>query len=144
MKLKMQNNSIIIEGGFFEDQRGRIDFVNNFDASEIKRMYFTKNKEVNIFRGWQGHKIESRWFFCVAGKFEVKILKIDNWENPSKSLIPQTFILNEFKPQVLYVPKGYLNGFSSLEENSRLMVLSNYKLGENPDDDIRFESNKWQ
>lgn len=140
----MQNNPILIEGGFFEDDRGRLDYVNEFDASEIKRMYFTKNKKVNTFRGWQGHKIESRWFFCVKGKFEVKIIKIDNWEHPSESLTFRVYTLEENRPQVLYVPKGYLNGFSSLEENSRLMILSNFKLGENPNDDVRFESSKWQ
>ena len=67
----MQNKSSIINGGFFEDSRGRLDYVNDIDLSKIKRMYFTTNTEVGFFRGWQGHKIESRWFFCVKGSFEV-------------------------------------------------------------------------
>jgi hypothetical protein len=56
----MRSKPILIDGGFFEDDRGRLDFVNDFDASEIKRMYFITNTMVDFFRGWQGHKIETR------------------------------------------------------------------------------------
>lgn len=140
----MQNKSSIINGGFFEDFRGRLDYLNDFDLSKIKRMYFTTNSEVGFFRGWQGHKIESRWFFCVKGRFEVKLVKIDDWDNPSVTLEPKVYILEEKKPQVLYIPNGYINGFSSLEKSSKLMILSNYNLGKNTNDDVRFESNKWQ
>jgi dTDP-4-dehydrorhamnose 3,5-epimerase-like enzyme len=140
----MQNKSSIINGGFFEDFRGRLDYLNDFDLSKIKRMYFTTNTEVGFFRGWQGHKIESRWFFCVKGRFEVKLVEIDDWDNPSVTLEPKVYILEEKNPQVLYIPNGYINGFSSLEKSSKLMILSNYNLCENTNDDVRFESNKWQ
>jgi dTDP-4-dehydrorhamnose 3,5-epimerase-like enzyme len=140
----MLNKPSIINGGFFEDSRGRLDYVNDLDLSKIKRIYFTTNTEVGFFRGWQGHKIESRWFFCVKGSFEVKLVEIDDWDNPSDILEPKVYILEEKKPQVLYIPKGYVNGFSSLEKSSKLMILSNFNLGENNNDDIRFESNKWQ
>ncbi|MDA8893582.1 WxcM-like domain-containing protein [Flavobacteriaceae bacterium] len=140
----MQNKSSIINGGFFEDSRGRLDYVNDLDLSKIKRIYFTTNTVVGFFRGWQGHKIESRWFFCVKGSFEVKLVEIDDWDNPSDILEPKVYILEEKKPQVLYIPNGYVNGFSSLEKSSKLMILSNFNLGENNNDDVRFESNKWQ
>lgn len=137
----MKNKPILIEGGFFEDKRGRIDFVNDFNLSEIKRMYFTTNKELNVFRGWQGHKIESRWFFCTRGKFEVQLVKIGDFKNDSESCVKQKYILEAKQPQVLFIPCGYLNGFSALEKGSKLMVLSNFKLGENPNDDVRFDYN---
>jgi dTDP-4-dehydrorhamnose 3,5-epimerase-like enzyme len=140
----MLNKPSIINGGFFEDFRGRLDYLNDFDLSKIKRMYFTTNAGVGFFRGWQGHKIESRWFFCVNGSFEVKLVEIDDWDNPSTILESKIYILEEKKPQVLYIPKGYINGFTSLEESSKLMILSNFNLGENTNDDVRFESNKWQ
>ena len=140
----MLNKSSIINGGFFEDSRGRLDYVNDLDLSKIKRIYFTTNTEVGFFRGWQGHKIESRWFFCVKGSFEVKLVEIDDWDNPSDILEPKVYILEEKKTQVLYIPNGYVNGFSSLEKSSKLMILSNFNLGENNNDDVRFESNKWQ
>ena len=140
----MQNKSSIINGGFFEDSRGRLDYVNELDLSIIKRMYFTTNTKVGFFRGWQGHKIESRWFFCVKGSFEVKLVEIDNWDNPSEILESKVYILEEKKPKVLYIPNGYVNGFTSLERDSKLLILSNYKLGETINDDVRFDSNNWQ
>ena len=140
----MRSKPILIDGGFFEDDRGRLDFVNDFDASEIKRMYFITNTMVDFFRGWQGHKIETRWFFCVKGRFEIKLVEIDNWANPANNIEPEVYILEEENPKVLYIPKGYLNGFKSLEKNSKLMVFSDFKLGINPNDDVRFESDKWQ
>ena len=140
----MKNSPCIIEGDFFEDNRGRLDFVNDFDLSPVKRFYFTTNSEINKFRGWQGHKIEKRWFFCVKGSFRVELIKMDDWENPSNDLRIETFTLIENEPKVLYVPSGYLNGFLSLEENSKMMIMSDYKLGVLVGDEFRFESNKWR
>ena len=89
-------------------------------------------------------KLKVDGFFCVKGSFEVKLVEIDDWDNPSDILEPKVYILEEKKPQVLYIPNGYVNGFSSLEKSSKLMILSNFNLGENNNDDVRFESNKWQ
>tara|TARA_R110002051_G_C8533651_1_gene469996 strand:- start:228 stop:650 length:423 start_codon:yes stop_codon:yes gene_type:complete len=138
----MKNKPTLINGGFFEDTRGRIDFVNDFDLSEIKRMYCTTNKEVNVFRGWQGHRIESRWFFCAIGKFEVQLIKIENIDDVSRTIVIEKYILEAKTPQVLFIPSGYLNGFTSLEEDSKLIIMSNFKLGENPNDEVRFDNNK--
>ena len=51
--------------------------------SPIKRVYFTTHYDIEVVRAWQGHTIESRWFRCVKGSFNVKLVEIDNWENPS-------------------------------------------------------------
>jgi len=88
--------------------------------------------------------IEKRWFFCVKGSFRVELIKIDNWENPSDNLDIETFDLIDNEPKVLYVPSGYLNGFKALEENSKMMIMSDYQLGELDDDEFRFENNKWR
>lgn len=140
----MVNKPELIKGGVFEDERGRLDFVNDFNLTEIKRMYFTTNRSVDLFRAWQGHKIESRWFYCIKGKFEVELVQIDDWENPSNELVPVTYCLSSDEPQVLFIPPGYVNGFRALAENSKLMILSNFEIGVNINDDVRFESSKWQ
>jgi dTDP-4-dehydrorhamnose 3,5-epimerase-like enzyme len=80
----------------------------------------------------------------VKGRFEIKLVEIDNWANPANNIEPEVYILEEENPKVLYIPKGYLNGFKSLEKNSKLMVFSDFKLGINPNDAVRFESDKWQ
>jgi len=140
----MKNKPCIIKGGVFEDNRGRLDFVNDFDLGPIKRFYFTTNNSTKIFRGWQGHKIERRWFYCVKGGFEIKIVEIDDWDNPSDKLEPLEFILEENNPNILCIPKGCVNGFRALEEDSKLLVMSDYALGTLENDDFRFENNKWK
>lgn len=137
------NKPILIKGGVFKDERGRIDFINDFNLSEIKRMYFTTNTSVNLFRAWQGHKIESRWFFCTEGTFEVKLIQIDNWENPSDELIPIKYTLSSDKPEVLFIPPGYVNGFRALKKKSKLLILSNFEIGVNEYDDVRYNSSRW-
>ncbi|PKG52035.1 WxcM-like domain-containing protein [Olleya sp. 1-3] len=133
----------LIEGGAFSDQRGTLQFVNDFDMSVIKRMYITTHPSIETIRAWQGHQIESRWFFCVKGTFKVKLVKIDDWKNPSDNCEVFEFELNENTPQVLYMPNGFANGFIAVTEDSKLMIMSNYSLGEIEDDHYRFDSNKW-
>jgi len=139
----MQINPKLIEGGVFSDQRGTLQFVNDFDMSVIKRMYFTTHPLTKTVRAWQGHKIESRWFFCVKGGFKVRLVKIDNWEIPSNNCEIFEFELKDEKPQVLYIPNGFANGFKATIENSKLMIMSDYGLNEIENDNYRFNSNKW-
>lgn len=134
----------LIQGGNFKDDRGQIDFVNDFDLSPVKRMYFTTNADTETIRAWQGHKIESRWFTCVKGSFEVKLVCVDNWETPSKKRETFEYKLSANNPQVLYIPNGFLNGFQALEEDSKLMILSNYGLDENPNDNYRFDLKQYK
>ena len=139
----ISNTPKLIEGGNFKDERGQIDFVNDFNLSEVKRMYFTTHFSTDVIRAWQGHKIESRWFFCTKGSFKVKLVKIDNWENPSDNLEVLEYELNENKPKVLYIPKGFVNGFKALENDSKLMIMANYAINEIENDQVRFNSDKW-
>lgn len=134
---------MIIEGGKFSDERGEIQFVNDFDMSEIKRFYTIFHPNTSIVRAWQGHKIETRWFYCTEGSFDIRIVKIDNWEFPSDNLIPERLILSSRNPSILKIEKGYVNGIKALSENSKLISFSNFKLGENSDDEVRFDKNKW-
>jgi len=139
----MEATPRLIEGGVFSDDRGSLQFVNDFDMSEIKRMYITTHPNTKTIRAWQGHKIEKRWFFCVKGSFKVKLVKIDNWDNPSSDCKLIEFELSENTPQVLYVPNGYANGFKAIEDNSKIMLLSDYGLNEIEDDNYRFDNTKW-
>lgn len=133
----------LIKGNFFKDNRGKIDFVNDFDLAPIKRMYFTSHDNINTVRAWQGHKVENRWFFCVKGSFTVKAIVVDDWGNPSKNLKIHSYTLSEKTPEVLQIPNGCLNGFKALEEGSKLMILSDYALNEVEDDQVRFDKKMW-
>jgi dTDP-4-dehydrorhamnose 3,5-epimerase len=139
----MEPTPKLIEGGVFSDDRGLLQFVNDFDMTAIKRMYFTTHPLIETVRAWQGHKIEKRWFFCVKGAFKINLVKIDDWENPSNNCKVFEFKLEENKPQVLYTPNGFANGFKAIEENSKLMMLSDHSLNQVENDNYRFDSNKW-
>ena len=100
----------IIKGGNYTDKRGELKFFNEFDMSQIKRVYFIKHFDTEVIRAWQGHTIESRWFCAVKGSFIVKLIEIDNWENPSNQLKVLEYKLNAEKQEILYIPSGYVNG----------------------------------
>lgn len=134
---------MIIEGGNFIDDRGEIQFVNNFDMSEIRRFYTIFHPDTSIIRAWQGHKIETRWFYCTEGSFDIRTVKIDNWESPSDNLPVEKIILNSKKPKILKIEPGCVNGIKALIKNSKLISFSNFKLDENHNDEFRFEKNKW-
>lgn len=120
----------LIKGSSFTDIRGTINFNNSFDASEIKRIYIIQNFSVDFLRGWQGHKIEQRWFSVVQGSFEIYLIAVDNWEVPSRNLKSIMYNLEATTLDVLHVPPGYVSCIKSKEQDSKLMSMSNYALGE--------------
>lgn len=120
----------LITGGCHSDQRGSLFYNNDFDASIIKRIYLIENHNVDFIRGWQGHKMEQRWFSVITGSFKIQLIEIDNWQNPSKDLKPLIFIINVEKLDVLHVPQGYVSSIQSIEKGSKLLVMADYLLGE--------------
>ena len=128
----------IIKGSFSTDIRGTINFNNAFDLSLIKRMYIIKNTSVDILRGWQGHQKEQRWFSAMDGGFCIKLIKIDDWELPSKDLESIELSISNKTLDVLHVPKGYVSCIKAIEQHSKLLVMSDYKFGEIIDE-YRFE-----
>ena len=139
----MLNSIQLIEGGVHTDERGTIAFANDFDLSKVVRFYRITHPDTSIIRAWQGHQKESKWFHCYQGSFLIKLMKIDDWVSPSKNLIPQVFELKNTTSQVLHVPPGYASGFKALEENSSIMVFSDFTTEESKNDDFRFEKNYW-
>ena len=128
-----------IEGGTHVDARGKLCFNNNFIATEVKRLYTITNTDLSYKRGWTGHKIERRWFIAVSGLFEVKLIRIDNWDMPNPNLEQLIFEMSSDKLGVLEVPSGYVTSIQALKNDSKLLVMADYMLGE-IDDDYRFES----
>jgi hypothetical protein len=132
-------NPTIIKGNSHTDSRGTLFFNNDFDVSAIKRFYIIENQNTDFIRAWQGHKIEQRWFSAVQGSFSIKLICIDNWEKPSKMCNPFCFVLQEKKMDILHIPKGYESSVQSLEKGSKLLVMSDYLMGE-IQDELRFDS----
>ena len=128
----------LIKGAVHTDERGNLFYNNDFDASLVKRMYVIENKNSSFIRGWQGHKMEQRWFSVIKGSFKIILIQIDNWEQPNKYLKPQEFIISAETLDVLHIPNGYVSSIQSIEDDSKLLVMADYLLGEIKDE-YRFE-----
>jgi dTDP-4-dehydrorhamnose 3,5-epimerase-like enzyme len=120
----------LTSGNCHQDQRGQLSYNNDFDTSGIKRMYVIENHSVDFVRAWQGHKIEQRWFSAVQGRFKIQLISIDNWDMPSENLPRIEYHLHSEKLDILHIPAGYISSIQALEEKSKLLVMSDYHLGE--------------
>lgn len=118
----------------FGDDRG--DFTNiefnefkKFNCT-FKRSYIIKNIQKNVVRAFHGHKNESKLFYVIKGGFKFIVMDMEKLEWKEYSLL-------ESVPKLLFVPKGYYNGFVSLTDDSELIVFSSSTIEESKKDDIR-------
>ncbi len=133
----------VIKGGFFEDNRGIMRFVNDFHCEGIKRFYFIKHPDISFVRAWQGHQFEKKYFYPISGSFVIAWVKIDNFDNPSINLTPDYHILDSNKSELLYIPKGYANGLKALKKNSEVLIFSDMELEKSINKKIRYDKNLW-
>ena len=120
----MENGPKLIKGGLAVDDRGVVSFVNDFNFQNVKRFYAVENHKQGFIRAWHGHKNEGKYVLLAKGSALVCAVEIDNWENPSKNLEVHRFVLSDKNPSVLFIPKGYANGFMSLSEDAKLIFFS--------------------
>lgn len=131
-------NVKLIKGGKNQDARGQIFHVNDFDVSLVKRIYIIENKTIFQNRGWKGHKIENRWFFCSKGSIEIRVASINSLET-KKNIYGEKFILGENNLDILFVPKGFATLIRQVQSESRIVAMSDYFLGVSNDEDLRWE-----
>lgn len=129
----------IIAGNCFVDDRGKLLYNNSFNANSVKRIYVIENKDTTFIRAWRGHRIEQRWFTAITGNFEVKLIGVDNWENPTKTLLQLVFELSSKKMDVLHIPAGYISSIQAKKAGAKLLVMADYMLGE-VKDEYRFDT----
>ncbi|MDX1652429.1 MAG: WxcM-like domain-containing protein [Brumimicrobium sp.] len=123
-----------IIGSEHTDHRGKVRYVNQFEMSEIVRMYSIEPLSDTI-RAWQGHRKENKWFFAAKGSFLVKIVNMDNKN------IRFEYTLSESESKIIKIPGGYFNGFQALQPRSVLMIFSDFSLEQSVKDDYREELN---
>lgn len=133
----------LIKGGLSVDDRGLVGYVNHPQFKSIKRLYFISNHEQGFVRAWHGHKHEAKYVMAVQGSVLMGVVKIDNWESPAPESQVQAFALSDSEPSVLYIPKGYANGFKTLTSDAKLLVLSTARLEDSLLDDYRFNARYW-
>tara|TARA_R110000824_G_scaffold375398_1_gene566295 strand:- start:1399 stop:1812 length:414 start_codon:yes stop_codon:yes gene_type:complete len=126
----------LIDGGVAVDDRGQLSFVNDFNFENVKRFYMVENHEKGFIRAWHGHKKEGKYVYVPSGAILIGAVDLDTEQI-------DRFVLSSSKPQVLYIPPGYANGFMNLQDNTKVIFFSTSTLEESVGDDIRFEWDKW-
>ncbi len=126
----MQIKPNIIAGASHSDLRGNLLYNNNFIANQVKRIYVIENNNLVFKRGWQGHNIEQRWFSVIYGSFKIWVQAISNFEKENSQSEKFEFELDSEKLDVLHIPPGFVTAIQSKEENSKLLVMADYFLGE--------------
>jgi dTDP-4-dehydrorhamnose 3,5-epimerase len=139
----MPEKPTIIKGGNFADQRGIMRFVNDFRFNDVKRFYFIKHPDTEVVRAWQGHQFEKKYFYPISGSFIVAWVKIDDFINPSKDLIPEYHILSASTSEIISIPTGYANGLKALEPDSEILIFSDMNLEDSINEKIRFPAEWW-
>ncbi len=125
----------IFLGKTYLDSRGILRFNNDFDLSEIKRVYEIENCDIEFRRGWKGHCKEKRWFLCTSGVIEITVkeilqgIKLSNKSNTIK--------LSADKFDVLEVPEMYATLIKQKVPGSKVLVFANSFI-DNSEEDIRW------
>lgn len=139
----MPDSPRLLEGGSGVDDRGSVAFVNGFAFEGVKRFYLVGNHAAGFVRAWHGHKRETKYVTCVQGAAIVAAVRIDDWDQPSRDLVPVRYVLSAQKPAVICIPAGYANGFMSLTADAKLMFFSTATVEESQADDIRYDARLW-
>lgn len=126
----------VITGGIAVDDRGSLRFVNDFDFQNVKRFYQVENHRKNFIRAWHGHKKEGKYVYVASGSALIGAVNLKN--NKVKR-----FILSDKKPQVLWIPPNYANGFMNLEDDTKIIFFSTSTFEQSSKDEVRFPYDKW-
>lgn len=119
-------------------------FVNDFDFDGVKRFYAITHPDTKIIRAWQGHKLETKYFYVAAGAFRISWVKIDIWEQPSRDLEIHNKELNDSESEILVIGPGHATAIKALMPDSTLVIFSDKSLEESKADDYRFGTNYWK
>ena len=133
----------LIPGGVAVDDRGCLAFANDFNFYGVKRFYQVQNFSTSTIRAFHGHLKEAKYVFVAKGSAIVATVELDDIKAPSKNQKVNRFILSDKKPQVLFIPPNYANGFRPLEEDTRILFFSTSSLEESKGDDYRFPVDYW-
>ncbi len=133
----------LIEGGIAVDDRGSLNFANDFNFYGVKRFYQVQNFSSSTIRAFHGHMNEAKYIYVAKGSAIVAAVKLDNIKSPSKNQKVNRYILSDRHPQILFIPPKYANGFRPLEKDTRIIFFSTSSLEESRGDDYRFPVDYW-
>ena len=140
---KVITEPVCMKGKLFVDDRGEVGCVNDFDMRQVRRFYTVANHRAGFIRAWHAHKKESKYVTVTSGSAIIAAVKIDNWSQPSQDLNIHRFVLSAAAPSVIFIPKGYANGFKTLTVDTKIMFFSMATLEQSRKDDFRFDAYYW-
>ena len=139
----MKFEPFLIDTGSYVDDRGTLSFLNDLTDFKVKRLYIVDNHSQGFIRAWHGHKFESKLLFVIQGAVKVGAVKLDDFVTPDKNQEVSEYVLSINGPRALIIPQGYANGFKTLTQDAKLLILSDKSLAESRDDDFRFQFDYW-
>lgn len=120
------------------DERGILSHFRNTVLDSVRRIYFITSSPEAGFRGWHGHKYESKTFFVIDGIVKVSCVRVVSWDAEPTGEDQESFVLEKSRNELLVVPEGFANGIEACSESATVMVLSNRSLADSQRDDYRF------
>lgn len=132
-----------ISGNVAVDNRGCVRYVNDFDFSGVHRFYQVENSTDSEIRAFHGHLLEAKYVYVPKGKILLCAVPIDDPVYPDKNAKVERIFLNADRPEIVYIPPGFANGFRVLVSNSVVIFFSTSTLAESKHDDYRFPFDYW-
>lgn len=160
----------VFNGAVAVDDRGQLSFVNDFNFEGVKRFYMVENHDIEFIRAWHGHKEEGKYVTVVGGaavvglvdlrgvsdwslieeaaeciKFKPEAMTEDLYKacKEVEKVSVHRFVLSANKPQVIWIPPGFVNGAMNLTNDTKIIYYSTKSLGESHGDDYRFKWDTW-
>ena len=133
----------LLDGNVAVDDRGCLRFINEFNFEGVKRFYQVENFNTHTIRAFHGHMKEGKYVYVVSGSAIVCAVKMSDTQKPSKSEQVNRYVLSDKKPQILFIPAGYANGFKPLEKKTKIIFFSTSTLEDSKGDDYRFPVDYW-
>lgn len=100
------------------------------ERSQIKRIYVVKNWSKGTIRAWHLHRTGWTGMHVIKGA-----ARLAAREEDTDNFIFR--VLSDRQPGVFWVPPGWYNGSMSLEDDTRILVLSTLSFEEVKQDDKR-------
>jgi dTDP-4-dehydrorhamnose 3,5-epimerase-like enzyme len=139
----MSDKLVKIPGGVAVDDRGKLQFCNDFDMTDVMRFYVVSNHATGFIRAWHAHKEETKYVYVATGAALIAAVKIDDWDKPDKNFVVERMTLSEDNPSILKIPAGYAHGTMNLTKDTKIFFFSDSKLGDSVSDDFRYPFDYW-
>jgi dTDP-4-dehydrorhamnose 3,5-epimerase-like enzyme len=133
----------LIKGNFAVDDRGFVNFNNEFILKKIKRFYIVENHQQGFIRAWHAHKKEEKFVLCINGSAIIAAVKIKDFRKPDKNEVVDKFFISERDSSIVHIPNGYANGFKTLRKNTKILFFSTSTLKQSAKDDYRYKFDYW-